>query len=301
MDTASHQMRRRLSAWFVVTGALIALVLWWDARDATAQEADQIGDVALGGQLYAQQCAQCHASDGSGAIVPETDRRAPALVDRPEMTAAYVDLVIRTGRMPPAADPFDNQPRDIAFDEEQRNAIVAYTVEQFGLTNDIPEVPEGDAGRGQSVYATNCAACHGATGAGGVAGGGAWTPEVARYDAVTLAEAIRVGPFQMPAFGEDQITDRQVGDVAAFMEEVRHESGTPLGLIELNPVYASGFVALLAVVMILSLFWISSKPTWFPDPEGTAGEPAHKVNPEDAPDLTDDRPGPQTPEAPRER
>ena len=143
------------------------------------------------------------------------------------------------------------------------------------------------AAAGAATYRTYCAACHGATGAGGVAGGGAWTPEVAGYDPVTLAEAIRVGPFQMPAFGEDQITDQELGDVAAFLEEVHQESGTPLGLVELNPVYASGFVALLSVVMLLSLFWISSKPTWFPDPEGTPGERADKVDPDDAPDLPD--------------
>ncbi|HSK98666.1 MAG TPA: c-type cytochrome [Euzebyales bacterium] len=289
MDRASHQMRRRLASWLVLIVGLLTLATWWGARDASALQADQIGDVELGEQLYAQQCAQCHASDGSGAIVPETNRRAPALADRPDVTAAYVDLVMRTGRLPPAADPFDNQPRDIAFDDQQRAAVVAYTVEQFDLAVDIPEVPEGDAGRGQSVYATQCAACHGATGAGGVAGGGAWTPSIARYDAVTLAEAMRVGPFQMPAFDESQITDQQMGDVAAFLEEVRHERGTPLGMVELNPVYASGFVALLAVVMILSLFWISSKPMWFPDPEGTAGEPDHKVDPDDAPDVTDSR------------
>jgi ubiquinol-cytochrome c reductase cytochrome c subunit len=286
MGELSHRMRRRHGSWLVLIVGLAALATWWSVRGASAQEAEQVGDVALGGQLYAQYCAQCHASDGSGAIVGNTGRRAPALVDRPEVTAAYVDLTLRTGRMPPPGDPFDNQPRDVAFDDAQRAAIVAYAVEQFGLTSDIPQVVEGNAGRGQRVYATNCAACHGATGAGGVAGAGAWTPNVAQYDAVTLAEAIRVGPFQMPAFGPDQVTDQEVGDVAAFLEEVRDEEGTPLGLVELNPVFASGFVALLAVVMIFSLFWISSKPTWFPDPEGADTEPAHKVNPVDAPDLT---------------
>lgn len=92
-------------------------------------------------------------------------------------------------------------------------------------------------------------------------------PAVNTYDVTTIAEAIRVGPFQMPAFADDTITDEQVADVGAFLEEVQSESGTPLGLVELNPVFASGFVALLAVAMILSLFWISSKPTWFPDPD----------------------------------
>jgi ubiquinol-cytochrome c reductase cytochrome c subunit len=226
--------------------------------------------------LYAQACAQCHASDGTGAQVPRTDRQAPALAGRPEVTAAYVDLVMRTGRMPPAANPFDNQPREIAVTDEQRLAIVAFTVEEFGLTNDLALVlglPEGDAGRGQAVYAENCAACHGATGSGGVAGGGAWTPAVNVYETATIAEATRIGPFQMPAFGDDIITDQEVADIGAFLEEVRSESGTPLGLVELNPVFASGFVALLALVMIVSLFWISSKPTWFPDPEARPGDP----------------------------
>jgi ubiquinol-cytochrome c reductase cytochrome c subunit len=157
-------------------------------------------------------------------------------------------------------------------------AIVAYVTEEFDLTNDladVTELPEGDPGAGQAVYAANCAACHGSTGAGGVAGGGAWTPAVNIYDTMTITEAIRVGPFQMPAFGEDIITDQDAADIAAFLEEVRSESGTPLGLVELNPVFASGFVALLALAMILSLFWISSKPTWFPDPDGDAEPGGH--------------------------
>jgi ubiquinol-cytochrome c reductase cytochrome c subunit len=288
MDTASRRVYRRLGSWLVLIAAVVAVATWWAARGVSAQEANQIGDVELGARLYAQNCAQCHASDGRGAEVANTGRRAPALADRPQVTAAYVDLVMRTGRMPPAGNPFDNQPRDIVFNDEQRAAIVAFTVQRFGLAVDVPDVPEGNAGRGQSSYATNCAACHGSTGAGGVAGGGAWTPNVAQYDAVTLAEAIRIGPFQMPAFASDQLSDQEIGDIAAFLEEVRGEAGTPLGLIELNPVFASGFVALLALVMLLSLFWISSKPTWFPDPPGegdSESEEAHKVNPDDAPDL----------------
>lgn len=271
MGARSGRSVRNLLAWLIVTAAAGAIAFLWAPRDVAAQEADTIGDVDLGGQLYAQACAQCHASDGGGAEVPGTNRQAPALAGRPNVTAAYVDLVMRTGRMPPAANPFDNQPRAIAFDDEERLAIVAFTVQEFDLVNDLDEIigglPEGDAGRGQAVYAENCAACHGNTGAGGVAGGGAWTPTVSTYDTATIAEATRIGPFQMPAFGDDIVSDQEIGDIGAFLEEVRAEPGTPLGLVELNPVFASGFVALLAVVMIVSLFWISSRPTWFPDPE----------------------------------
>jgi ubiquinol-cytochrome c reductase cytochrome c subunit len=282
-------MRRSLLSWAAVILAALAIGIWWQARTASAQESEPRGDVDLGGQLYAQHCAQCHASDGGGALVGNTGRPAPSLVpsENPDVTAAYMDLVMRTGRMPPAANPFDNQPREQIFTPEERRAIVAYTVDQFGVTGDIPQVPEGDPGRGQSLYAANCAACHGSTGAGGVAGGGAWTPAVHQYDAVTIAEATRVGPFQMPAFGAEQLTDQEVGDIAAFLEEVDNESGTPLfGLVELNPVFASGFVALLAIVMVLSLFWISSKPTWFPDPDADSTEDAHAVSsPRDVTDV----------------
>lgn len=287
MAAGSARPYRPVLGWIVVLGVALAIGLLWQTRAAAAQAAAE-GDVDLGGQLYAQHCAQCHASDGGGAEVGQSGRRAPALTsaDNPAVTAAYIDLVMRVGRMPPAADPFDNQPRDAIFSAAERRAIVAYTVEQFGLETDIPEVEEGDAGRGQNVYAANCAACHGSTGAGGVAGAGTWTPNVNQYGPVALAEAIRVGPFQMPAFSDETISDQQVADVAVFLEEVRSEEGTPLGLTELNPVFASGFAALLALVMVVSLFWISAKPTWFPDAGADADEGAD-------PDATKRAPGPE--------
>ena len=274
----SPRSLRPLVAWALLLGVVVAVGIGL-APDASAQADDDalvgepIGDVALGAQLYALNCASCHAANGLGAEVSGTGRMAPPLADSPEVTAAYVDLVMRTGRMPPAEDPFDNRPRDVTYDEVERLAIVAFTIEEFGVENDLFVVEQaGDAGRGQELWAANCAACHGATGQGGVAGGGAWTPTVYTLEPTTIGEAIRVGPFQMPAFEEAQISDQGMADIGAFMHEVGAEQGTPLGLVELNPVFASGFVALLAVVMLVSLTWISGKPSWFPDPDSTSAE-----------------------------
>lgn len=269
--------RRSVTAWAAVVLVAAAVALLWSPRaDAQTDEpgSDGIveGDAELGAQLYALNCAQCHAANGLGAEVGNTGRLAPALADNPNVTAAYVDLTMRTGRMPPPESPFDNRPRDVVFSEAERLAIVAYTVEEFGVENDLFDVGVGDPARGQQLWAANCAACHGSTGAGGVAGGGAWTPEIHPLEPVTIGEAVRVGPFQMPAFDSQQISDQGLADIAAFMHAVEEEGGTPLGLVELNPVFASGFVALLAVVMLLSLLWISGKPTWFPDPEATSGD-----------------------------
>ena len=56
----------KLIAWLAVALGCALLVSWWSAGDVAAQD-DEIGDVELGAQLYAQACAQCHASDGGGA------------------------------------------------------------------------------------------------------------------------------------------------------------------------------------------------------------------------------------------
>jgi ubiquinol-cytochrome c reductase cytochrome c subunit len=84
----------------------------------------------------------------------------------------------------------------------------------------------------------------------------------------------------MPRFAEEQISDQEVGDVAAFLHFVAEEQGTPLGLVELNPVYASGFAFLFAVVVLFSALWIAGRPTHFPDPDQQAAEAAPAKDPE---------------------
>lgn len=251
-------------------GALAVVTL--GAREAGAQGSQPEASVDRGAVLYAQNCATCHGADGRGGEVPVEGGLAPSLhaEDNPAIEAAYVDLVMSTGRMPPVGSAFDNREREVVLDAEQRADVIAWMTDEFGLPGDLPEVGEGDPAAGREVWAANCQQCHGATGAGGVAGAGAWTPQVTDKSPRQIAEAIRVGPFQMPQFDEEQITDQEVADVAAYLEEIASEPRTPVfGLIELNPVFASGFVALLAVVVLLSLTWIGGRPAWFPDPKRT--------------------------------
>jgi ubiquinol-cytochrome c reductase cytochrome c subunit len=49
---------------------------------------------------------------------------------------------------------------------------------------------------------------------------------------VVIAEAIRVGPFEMPRFSEDQIPDEQAGHIAAFLGEVEEQRRTPVSRSE---------------------------------------------------------------------
>jgi ubiquinol-cytochrome c reductase cytochrome c subunit len=262
-----------LLGWFaVLTGLALALVAAGTA--GAADEPLTAGERQQAEAIYANQCATCHGSDGGGGTIPGTSDEAPPLAGNPDVTVAYLDLTLRVGRMPPPEnDPYDNRARNVAYDDAQRAALVTYLADRFDLQGDIPEPPPGDPRRGREIYAANCAQCHGSTGAGGVAGAGAWTPPVIDRDAVAIAEAIRVGPFEMPRFAEEQISDQEVGDVAEFLHFVGEEQGTPLGLVELNPVYASGFAFLFAVVILLSALWIAGRPTHFPDPAGQGPAP----------------------------
>lgn len=257
---------RPLLGWLLVAGGLgTALALVGSAHAVESLSADERQTAET---IYANQCATCHGSDGTGRVMPGTDREAPPLVGNPDVTVPYLDLTLRVGRMPPPEnEPFDNRHREVVIDDEQRRVLVAYLTEQFDLEGEIPSPPPGDPVLGREIYAANCAQCHGSTGAGGVAGAGAWTPPVVNADPVAVAEAIRVGPFEMPAFAEEQISDEDIGHVVAFLEELSEEHGTPLGLVELNPVFASGFAFLFAVIVLLSALWIAGRPRLFPDPD----------------------------------
>lgn len=258
---------RALTAWTVLLCALgLALaVLGPGLRDgARAQEREPALTAAQAiraAELYSVHCARCHGAAGQGGV--SGGEPVPPLRDIP---VAAIDLVLRTNRMPPG-DPLGQTRGPIDWTEEDRELLVAYLDRQFDLAGELPELPgEGDPARGREVYATNCAQCHGYTGAGGVAGGGAFTPQVSGLDPMTIAEAVRVGPFEMPRFADEQISAEELTDVAAYLTEVAHEGGTPLNLVELNPVYASAFVALLALLALFSAMFIAGRVTMFPDP-----------------------------------
>lgn len=241
-----------------VTG--LALLARGDATAQTRELTD--AEVTRAAEAYSVHCARCHGSEGRGGFTGVTE--APPLRGMP---LAMVDLVLRTGRMPPA-NPNGSGEGPVEWSSTDREILVTYLDERFDLEGGLPEVgADADPARGREVFATNCAQCHGYTGAGGVAGGGAITPQVSGRDPAVIAEAIRVGPFQMPRFAEEQISSSEVADVIAYLDEVAHERGTPLNLVELNPVYASAFVALLALAVVFSLMWMAGRVALFPDPD----------------------------------
>ncbi|MGH8908398.1 MAG: c-type cytochrome [Egibacteraceae bacterium] len=254
---------KALLGWGLLVAAAVGILVLKSSGGAQARQVSE-AQRQQGALIYQQQCAQCHGGGGQGGTVPGTNRQAPPMLGLP---VASIDLALRTGRMPPAGDPFDNRLRSPTVTGEDREALVGWMRQAFSLQGEIPAVQAGDPSRGLPIYQQQCAHCHGASGGGGVAGAGAYTPPLTGYPPVVIAEAIRVGPFEMPQFSQDQITDEEAGDVVAYLDYVEEERGTPIfGLVELNPVYAAAFVALAAVALLFSLFWIGGTPAWFPNP-----------------------------------
>jgi ubiquinol-cytochrome c reductase cytochrome c subunit len=282
VDHSSHDPETRPAGarpylgWLVVL-LIAAAVAAAALQPAGAQEEEMSNPVAFAEASYAAVCAECHGDRGSGGTVPGTDLRAPALAGNGDVTTPYVDLVLRTGRMPPPGDPFDNRARDVFYTDAERQAMVAWMTDQFELEGEIPEVGAGDIAVGLETFALHCAHCHGNAGAGGTAGATAFTPRVSDQGPVAVVEAIRIGPFEMPAFTTEVISEEEANSIAAYLQAVDEEAGTPvLGLVELNPVFASGFVGLLALITLGSLLYIGGRPVPF---EKVHSSPLHALTP----------------------
>jgi ubiquinol-cytochrome c reductase cytochrome c subunit len=226
--------------------------------------------------IYLRDCAACHGADGHGTV------------RGPDLTGAgrgFVDYQLTTGRMPllglPAQDPFHTkvvrQIPGVAFNAiptlPVRRAAPAYPpaviaalddyVGSFGVGGpDIPDVQlaGADLARGGEVFRLDCAACHEWAG-----GGGALVNRVApalhRATLVQIAEAVRSGPGQMPAFGPSAISMSDLNNLVAYVLYLNHprdRGGN--GLWHLGP-FAEGAIALILGVGVLLLVtgWIGER------------------------------------------
>lgn len=108
--------------------------------------------LAVGQKLFLNNCAQCHASDGGGS------RGFPNLTDRDWLwggDARTIETTIaegRTGVMPPWGP---------ALGEAGVKDVAHYVLSLSGSTHDSIR-----KARGEPIYKTTCAACHGAEGKG---------------------------------------------------------------------------------------------------------------------------------------
>jgi cytochrome c oxidase cbb3-type subunit 3 len=162
--------------------------------------------MATAANLFQNNCAQCHGSDGGGA------RGFPNLTNDDWQWGGDPDSIVQTiagGRMA-AMTPWGE-----ILGEQGVDAVVAYVMQLSGQPAD-PAM----AAAGATHFQTYCMACHGADGKGMTAVGAPnLTDGVWLYggDANTIRETVTKGRMgQMPAFG-DRLGEQRVRLLAAYV------------------------------------------------------------------------------------
>jgi ubiquinol-cytochrome c reductase cytochrome c subunit len=226
-------------------------------------------------EIYRADCSYCHGIGGQGT------NQGPTLEG---VGRASVDYYLTSGRMPlvevgrteVSTRPLEPLPgrltsqRDLVprrHEPAYSPATIALLVDYVGdlAADGGPDVPDdasvadGDLAEGGKLFRLQCAACHAATGAGGALSNRE-APALQPATPKVAAEAIRVGPGQMPAFGTAAMTDEQVASVVSYvqyLDDPRDRGGQPL--LHLGPV-AEGGVALLTVFVLLAFTrWIGER------------------------------------------
>jgi ubiquinol-cytochrome c reductase cytochrome c subunit len=218
---------------------------------------------AAGKLLFDTTCSSCHGSEANGVAA---DGKASIGPNLQGVGAATVDFWITTGRMP-ATDvaAIEAERKTPRLTDKQALEVAAYV---NSLDPSVPAVPTpnlkgANVADGASLFALNCAACHTITGAGDALAFGTNAPSL-QDKLVTpqqVAEALRIGPANMPRF-TGNLSDAQVRDVVAYVTENIQHPVNPggVGLGGVGPV-AEGFIALLLGVGGLALicFWIGER------------------------------------------
>jgi ubiquinol-cytochrome c reductase cytochrome c subunit len=196
-------------------------------------------------RIYQRDCATCHGADAAGTA------RGPTLQGRGR---AAVDYMLTTGRMP-IADPHDklerNRPR---YDKATIAALEDYIAGLAPGGRAVPTLPpaaEADVQKGATLYAAQCAACHSWSGEGGALSYRE-APALVHATRTQVAEAVRLGPGTMPAFGHAALSDDDVAAVAAYvryLDAPRDRGG--LSLWHLGPLAEGGVAWVVGIGVLL--------------------------------------------------
>lgn len=194
--------------------------------------------IALGQQLFAENCAPCHGELGEGGPNPTRPDDVIAPISSAEYLKTRDDATLRSV-VAQGQPNFGMSPFGTAFggplDDDEIEAIVAY-LRSWEANPPVELPPEIAASRislsGAEVYTDLCTQCHGANGEGGI-GPSLRDPEFqAENTDQELFDTINLGHAATPmiAWGEI-LTSEQIEQLVDFLRQLGSaEQGRPAGI-----------------------------------------------------------------------
>ena len=205
---------------------------------ASATKAPSNELTQTGAALYERYCALCHGKDATGYAADN----APSLVSRTFLESADDDFIataIRVGRPNTAMGAY-GQNRGGPLDNSAIAAIVSFLRARGpkSFVTNTAGAAQGNASHGATLYATECAKCHG-TETKRETALSLFNPELlAKATPAFLRYAIVNGrpPTPMPAFGT-RLSTSDIEDLVTFLESKTPNaapSATPIGSVPDN-------------------------------------------------------------------
>jgi ubiquinol-cytochrome c reductase cytochrome c subunit len=170
--------------------------------------------------------------------------------------------MVSTGRMPIDKPDERLHRRKPAYGAAMRRALVDY-VGRFGFGGvDIPVVQlrGADIAEGGELFRLDCAACHSWAGEGGALLHRE-APTLRLSTVTQIAEAVRVGPGGMPAFGTASLDDHQLASLVAYVRSLRHPRDRGgLSLWHLGPLPEGAVAWVIGMgLLVLATQWIGER------------------------------------------
>lgn len=167
----------------------------------------KLPDLTAGAAIFAEKCAPCHGAQGLGdgpqaANLP----KQPSALGKPEIARAAVPAdwytTVTQGKIETFMPPF------ASLDDQQRWDVVAYAL-SLATTTELTQ--------GKTVYAANCASCHGADGKKSAKSDFNDQARMAKLSLNDLFNTINKGVgTSMPAF-ENQLSETDRYAAAAYL------------------------------------------------------------------------------------
>jgi mono/diheme cytochrome c family protein len=184
-------------------------------RIRLVQAADQQAAEEAGQELFADNCATCHGTNGDGGIGPALNSRALLTSTMDETLAGLTRFGVPSSIMPAWGQAFGGP-----FTDQEINQLVAYmrawepTAPEISLAPDEP-----DPVQGAEIYETTCFICHGEDGQGTPVAPALNDPErLQKFDDIWYRNTIAHGrPAKgMPTWGT-VLSPAQINDVIALI------------------------------------------------------------------------------------